>query len=606
MWRPVYEMWAVIAWTVAAGILLSHGAPSSWAWALGCMGLAACRVGAVLSLWRFRLAISGQQLRKLSAAQVLEMTRLALGTHDAFWIGYGFAWSQRHAQMAWDILGKNPDETRVLPSWLPERVRLMLLPKGTVRDREAVGASWIHGIGVAEETDLYFPLRALPGHTLIVGTTRAGKTRLYELLSFQAVHSQATIIVLDPKGDKDWEARLRNEAQRAGRDFLYFHPAFPSRSIRLNPLKSWNNPSEIASRIAQLLPSESGGDSFTQFAWLTIDRVVNGMLMVGERPDLRRIKRYIEGGIEPLLEACFGVYFTPIYGHDWDSRVGAYIQKAPSRTHAMVAFYKEDQAAKGAQHETLDGLISTLMHDKEHFGKMILSLLPLLQMLCTGEIGAMLSPDYADLRDTRAPYDLEQVIAGKKILYVGLNSLSNKAVGSAIGSILFADLAAVAGGMYNFGRPEDILVFGDEAAEILNDQAIQILNKAGGAGFKAFLATQTIADFEARLGNKAKALQTLGNTNNLFALRVRDYDTAQWVARMMGETSVKSLAVSHSIGSESEATVLEFKGSVSRSMKEERAPLVSPDVLVRMPNLQYVAMIAGGRIVKGRVPIIGD
>jgi conjugal transfer pilus assembly protein TraD len=43
-------------------------------------------------------------------------------------------------------------------------------------------------------------------------------------------------------------------------------------------------------------------------------------------------------------------------------------------------------------------------------------------------------------------------------------------VGSAIGSILIADLAAVAGDRYNHqGRPRQVNVFIDESAEVVND-----------------------------------------------------------------------------------------------------------------------------------------
>ena len=60
---------------------------------------------------------------------------------------------------------------------------------------------------------------------------------------------------------------------------------------------------------------------------------------------------------------------------------------------------------------------------------------------------------------------------------------------------LLADLASVAGDRYNYGldnRPVNIFV--DEAAEVINDPCIQLLNKGRGAKFRLFIATQTFAE----------------------------------------------------------------------------------------------------------------
>ncbi|MFY9328824.1 MAG: conjugative transfer system coupling protein TraD [Georgfuchsia sp.] len=608
LWRPVFEQYAALAWTSASVALMFASIPYHLLAAGVCGAFGIIRGRQALDLYRFRLAISGQRLSHVSVEEMLDRTRTALAKQKALWIGTGFGWTQKHTQTAKEILSRNPDEIPTLPTWLPEKVRSWVLPNDTITDPHAIGASWIHGVE-PDERDLFLPLSALPGHTLIVGTTRSGKTRLYELLTFQAVHSGETVIVFDPKGDRDWEHRLRMECQRCGRDFLFFHLAFPSKSIRINPLASWNNPSEISSRISQLLGGDAGGDSFVDFADLTINRIVNGLIMIGIRPSLKNTKHYVESGVDSLLEQCFQTFFVPREGPNWDTAIAPYMQKgAGSRVHAMAEYYREKYVReKGEADETLSGLISTLTHDREHFGKMILKLLPLLQRLATGDLGELLSPDVADFDDPRPVYSMEKIVTDRKVLYVGADTLSNKMVGSATMSMLLADMAAVAGAIYNFTESgqEQVYLFMDEAAEGLNDQAIQILNKAGGAGFKVFIATQTAADLEVRLGKKPKALQVLGNTNNVICLRVRDYETAKLVADMMGETTIRKVSTSHNLGSETEATVVEFRGSITRSQGEEKAPLISPDVLTRLPNLQYVAMVAGGTVVKGRLPIIG-
>ena len=98
----------------------------------------------------------------------------------------------------------------------------------------------------------------------------------------------------------------------------------------------------------------------------------------------------------------------------------------------------------------------------------------------------------------------------KKVVYIGLNSLANSVVGSALGSIILSDLTSVAGNRYNFETKKvPISIFVDETSEVVNEPLIQLLNKGRGAGFKVFVATQLIADFAARLGSKDKASQLL-------------------------------------------------------------------------------------------------
>ncbi|MGZ8157631.1 MAG: TraM recognition domain-containing protein [Methylobacter sp.] len=65
-------------------------------------------------------------------------------------------------------------------------------------------------------------------------------------------------------------------------------------------------------------------------------------------------------------------------------------------------------------------------------------------------------------------------------------------------------------------------MFVDEAAEVINDPFIHVLNKGRGAKIRLFIATQTFADFTARTGSQDKARQVLGNVNNLIALCIMD------------------------------------------------------------------------------------
>ena len=60
------------------------------------------------------------------------------------------------------------------------------------------------------------------------------------------------------------------------------------------------------------------------------------------------------------------------------------------------------------------------------------------------------------------------------------------------------------------------------------------------------------------------------------------------------------------MGTESDALALEFRGSVSYTNKRTKGARVHPDLLGRLSNMEFFAMIQGGSLYKVRVPILRD
>ena len=695
LFRPVAEVRIAFGWALTAGAAIVLALASHlWIhliWVIPCMLLSAHWARRATLVYAFRMRLHAGRLLLMSAERLHQLCDWAQRPTSApfefsagktsapsWWLGYGFEWQTSHATLAMEMLAADRSKSSISsaalarPLWRLQRfwdaqaVRRGLfyrclqpwvrraevsLHGDTISDRAPVGQSFIHALE-PDHQNVLFMEAAMPGHTLIVGAPGSGKTRLYVVLATQAIRAGTVTIVVDPKFDEDWERRLRIETVAAGRKYLYFNLAKLSQSVRLNPIKNWSLPSEIASRLTQLLEGDKS-DPFVKFAFLSIDRAVNGMLFLGEEPTLRKIHQFVQRGVAPILEKALERILVEALGPNWaaqtqnatngslaasESRQRDSKGKPKSALDSMIMMYLDDprlaayrdEAVAGLiggvvdydhfvlegqmldplvarrTQEVMSGLISSNEHNKEHYGKMILSLLPLLQMLCTGEVGDTLSPDPTD-SDPRPVYDLRQVVEENGVIYLGLNTLANKTVGQAIGSILLAELTAVAGWIYNnipeAERPR-ISLFVDEAAEVVNDQFIQILNKGRGAGFRTFFAVQTIADFEAEMGSKAKALQLLGNANNLICLRVQDMETVLYISKKFGETRISEQSVSSTQGTESDATALEFRGSVSYASKKKNAPKVHPDLLGRLPNLQGFAMLAGGTTYQFRIPII--
>ncbi|MCG5526713.1 type IV secretion system DNA-binding domain-containing protein, partial [Ectothiorhodospira haloalkaliphila] len=99
------------------------------------------------------------------------------------------------------------------------------------------GKPALHGVE-PDEAAVYMDLGERVGHTLVLGTTRVGKTRLAEILITQDIRRGDVVIVFDPKGDADLLRRMYAECKRAGREqqFYMFHLGHPDISARYNAI----------------------------------------------------------------------------------------------------------------------------------------------------------------------------------------------------------------------------------------------------------------------------------------------------------------------------------------------------------------------------------
>jgi conjugal transfer pilus assembly protein TraD len=115
---------------------------------------------------------------------------------------------------------------------------------------------------------------------------------------------------------------------------------------------------------------------------------------------------------------------------------------------------------------------------------------------------------------------------------------------------------------------------------------------------------QTLADLAKRLGSEEAARMALGNLNNLIALRSKDRPTQDFIVETFGKTPIHSIDVAYS--THTDTHLPDFSGSVSRRLKETREETVPADILGKLPNLQFFASVSGGRLLKGRVPILNS
>jgi len=594
--RKPWEFYIATVWLVASGISVAGYLllPGGDFMLIPCLSFGSLTLyAAVRGMGLIGRGKLGQMLTFLDVNGLLKAMK-----PNAMWFGWGYEWQPTHTQRAVDY---------------------MLSGIKVKHEQESPGSPWIHGLNLGKEKEINIPLKSLEGHTIMFGTTGAGKTRAYEIMVSQAIHRGDTVIMIDPKGDKELRDRMERECKGAGRAdaFLFFHPAFPSESIRLDPMRNFTRTTEIASRIAALLPSQSGGsDAFTAFSFRALNLVAQGLLETGKRPSIKQLRYYIEGGAESLLVKAIEAHANRVEP-GWKNSAEPYFEKArmgkakkmDTITNpdwlATIEWYRAvlSNSPKGC--EGIDGLLSLVEHNRAHFSKMIASLIPVLNMLTSGELGGLLSPDEMDANDQRPIFDTSTIISGKHVLYVGLDALSDAIVSSAIGSIVLADFASVAGMIYNSGKkPGRISMFVDESAEVVNLPFTQILNKGRGAGFQVVMATQTLADIVARLGDESRARQVVGNCNNLITLRIKDGDTQKFVVEAFGSTYIKTMQQNFSSGANTADNIINYSGSRGQSLSYTEHDLFPQHLLGHLPNFHYIASIAGGRVIKGRLPIL--
>jgi len=459
------------------------------------------------------------------------------------------------------------------------------------------------------------------GHTLVLGTTRVGKTRLAELLIAQDIRRGEVVIVFDPKGDIDLLRRVYAEAKRAGREgeFFMFHLGHPELSARYNPVGSFSRITEVATRIAGQLPSQGESAAFKEFVWRFVNVMARALVALGRKPDYEQINRYASN-VEPLLVDYFEHWLDrEAAASSWREEVDSMaidkknldkgLQSRGFRAVTLVEYARRKQLYDPIAH----ALASTLNYEKSYFDKLVASLLPLLEKLTTGRIASLLSPVDDEATDWRPVFDWTSVINLRGIVYVGLDALSDYEVAAAVGNSMFADLTSVAGSLYKFGTGRGlpgetaarrIAIHADEFNELIGDEFIPLLNKAGGAGFQVTAYTQTWSDVEARIGSRPKAGQIAGNFNSLIMLRVKEIATAELLTDQLPEVRIVSTILASSVSDTNDPS--DFADFASRNedrITTERAPTLVPSDLVQLPKGQAFALIQGGQLYKIRMPL---
>ncbi|HCF8062286.1 TPA: type IV conjugative transfer system coupling protein TraD [Klebsiella pneumoniae] len=645
--RPAVELYTVAVCAGAA--LVCMVAP--WSLALSpLLGFASAMAFLVFGGIRLREAMAilryRRNIRRLP--RYVMTSRQVPVSRQRLFIGRGFRWDQRHTHRLmqtyrpefrryveptpiYRLARRVEERLEFAPFPLSKLARVIAWdsPLNPARQLPPVGGTpRLHGIE-PHEIDVTLPLGERVGHSLVLGTTRVGKTRLAELFITQDIRRRnasgehEVVIVFDPKGDADLLKRMYVEAKRAGREgeFYVFHLGWPDISARYNAVGRFGRISEVATRIAGQLSGEGNSAAFREFAWRFVNIIARALVELGQRPDYLLIQRHVVN-IDALFIEYAQRYFAIHEPKAWEIivQLEGRINDKNTPRHMMgrekrVVALEQYLSQVRVYDPVLDGLRSAVRYDRTYFDKIVASLLPLLEKLTTGKTAQLLAPNYSDLNDPRPIFDWMQIIRKRAVVYVGLDALSDAEVAAAVGNSMFSDLVSVAGHIYKFGIDDGlpgaatgvkipINVHADEFNELMGDEFIPMVNKGGGAGLQVTAYTQTLSDIEARIGNRAKAGQVVGNFNNLFMLRVRETATAELLTKQLPKVEVYTTSLMSGVTDSSDIRgQTDFTSNTQDRITTTSVPLIEPAHVVSLPKGQAFALLEGGNLWKIRMPL---
>lgn len=653
--RPAVELWSsLLAFTMATIVTNLHGylyLPWSLALAGGTFfaGYGTWRLWQGLRIVRYKRRL-GQQPRFS-----IRRDRIPVSARKLY-LGRGFRWQARHTQRLRDCL--RPDNAlflrqprrQVLAQSIAaslEHHGLHTLASKLLADRvlnpfrppPAVGGrSEIHGVGMWEgERNLFSPTGERVAHTLVLGTTQSGKTRFAEILINQDIRRGDTVIVFDPKGDTDLMLGMYAACRDSGRlrGFRIFHLAHPEHSARYNPVGNYSRITQVATRIANALPDSGNSSAFKEFGWRFTNIIAQALDRLSEPPTYRTIQTHVNN-IDGLL-VRYGRWWLDKYGpgnwselldrcehgltgsKDDPTRPVLPILTPAERSRdiravCMARVLTEVFQSTGKHDPIAEGLLSACKYDRTYFDKIVSSLLPFLEKLSTGAVSSLFNPDHEE-QDAENVFDWMSVINQRGVVYVGLAALQDVTVASAVGNAMFSDLTAVAGELYANGPNHDIPGSGsrkinpislhaDEFNELIGDEFVPMLNKAGGAGFQVTAYTQTWSDVEARIGSRAKAEQIEGNFNTVVMLRVRSKKTAELLTDMLPNVQVSHLTTVSTAQHQNEpGSSRHFGSSVQDRVSTSDVPMLETGDLTRLPKGHAFLVMEGGQLYKLRMPL---
>lgn len=323
-------------------------------------------------------------------------------------------------------------------------------------------------------------------HTLVLGTTGAGKTVTVCNIVESAVNRQLPVIYIDGKGDYALARRVRDYARSKGRKAHIF--SMKDESISYNPLAVGGFTSK-KDRIIEL--REWSEEHYKKLAEGYLQTVFKIMEQCGVPCDLMSLSQHLD--------------FKRL--------------KALIREH--------ESSLPDAQ-----GLMDELM-GQEEASKNIASVIAEIKNFTSSEIGTLFQ-----IEDGKETLTLQGILERGEIAYFCLPALEFPSMAQTLGRLVINDLKATMAQQLTTGGPKQLYAIFDEFSVFAGEQVLNVINMGRSAGIHAVLSTQSLSDIAS--GRKENAdhfiNQVVGNCNNFILHRQNSAEDAEKLAAIIGTT----------------------------------------------------------------------
>ena len=611
--RPNYEatqfllcLLAAAVYTAAA-LLFSSLMPAALVLAALFAVLGLSKLRSSLQHARFERKLLGEDRAACSYSQLKRMLEREI-PQDAIWIGDGFTWEPQHRQMVHEIQNLNWAAFFNDAVFRRECLRLLRKPGALIQHPFLVvrhlrnlkhfvtldqGQRWIHALG-ENSAHRYLLRKHIKPHCIVIGSSGAGKTCLLRLLIAQAILRGEVVIVIDPKGDSDLRKCLEEFSRIAGREFVEFDVAHPERSTSLNVLSNFQRYSEIASRIAEVMPSTGGeGDQFKSMGLSALLQVLAGMELLHESPTLARIYFYLDHRLDlgiAALKAWLTKEKVDLSCVDFCRPQESVFDKLESLCVNQPSMPME-----------ITGIIDLVHKSAEHLDSTISSTKAILARCTQGDLGRLLSPT----PETEGFFtNARKLLQRRSVFYLGTDSLGDSNFARLLCALFLTDLAGVSGEQYNFEKlHHPVSLFIDELSEVICPSVTALLSKARGANFSITVATQSLSDINSRTGSEYETDRILANILNRFVMSCSDEATQDKMSKGLPSASIYLKTKSQSETRDSSAPVAQ-SANVGERLNEQSVPLIEGELFGSLPPGEFFAIAAGKHVEKVYAPLL--
>lgn len=332
-------------------------------------------------------------------------------------------------------------------------------------------------------------------HTLVVGTTGAGKTNTLSVLVEGALEKKWPIIFVDGKGVENLGQAMVSHAQKFGREVSYFSMNRGS-NFYYNPLIAGDYTSK-KDRIITLFDDQneyykSISEGYIQYVFEVLEKC-------GVTTDMYQASQYMQK--EALLKL---------------------IRKAVSE-----GFLDQSEAQN----------LSDGMKKHEAAQKDISSVATHINNICGSSSGAFFNTE----GEGKEIITIPDILENNGFVYFKLPYMKSESFVDIFGKLIINDIKASLHDRLEEGKIKPVLIVLDEYSAFAGEQVSSLLSQGRSTGARCVIGTQGFADFKKGVEGERLLSRLVQNINNFIIQQLGGYEDREVAAKLSGSKSTRKL-----------------------------------------------------------------